>query len=216
MKQGALRGYTPAKTAVFSGSSSCHVQCPPDNLPEVALMGRSNVGKSTLINKLLGRKQLAKTSSKPGKTRLINHFLINEKWYLVDLPGYGWAQVGKVLRGQWSRMVRGYLLHRKQISLVCVLIDARHVPQESDLEMIRWLGCHRIPLHIVLTKSDKCNTRQVQKNTLLLQQALQPVWEVPPPILAASPCNSQGLDILWEHLQKALELHRASSFEPDC
>ena len=127
------------KTATFESSSSSHTQCPHVAIPELALMGRSNVGKSSLINMLLERKKLAKTSNKPGKTQLINHFLINSTWHLVDLPGYGWAQVGKVQRQQWDKMVKGYLLHRKQLSFVLVLTDVRHGPQKLDMDLINWL-----------------------------------------------------------------------------
>ncbi len=147
------------KTVVFSGSSVSYTQCPQAEKPELALMGRSNVGKSSLINMLLDHKQLAKTSGKPGKTQLINHFLVNDVWYFVDLPGYGWAQVGKTKRQQWAKMVKAYLLHRKQLSFVLVLVDARHEPQKLDIAMINWLGKNHIPFFILLTKADK-NAKQ--------------------------------------------------------
>ncbi len=136
------------KTVFFTKSSANHTQCPQESKPELALMGRSNVGKSSLINMLLDRKQVAKISSKPGKTQLINHFLINSDWHLVDLPGYGWAKVSKAKRQEWEKMVKTYLLHRKQLNFVLVLVDARHKPQKLDVTLINWLGAREIPFVI--------------------------------------------------------------------
>ena len=174
------------KSAVFAGSSATYTQCPQVEKPELAFVGRSNVGKSSLINMLLGRKQLAKTSGKPGKTQLINHFLVNDSWYLVDLPGYGWAKVSKVQRQQWAKMIKAYLLYRSQLLCVMALIDARHPPQKLDMALIDWLGVHHIPFVIVLTKVDKGTKQRVRENWAMLRQVLRNNWEVTPQILATS------------------------------
>lgn len=193
------------KTVVFSGSSVSYTQCPQAEKHELALMGRSNVGKSSLINMLLGYKQLAKTSGKPGKTQLINHFLVNDVWYLVDLPGYGWAQVGKTKRQQWAKMVKAYLLHRKQLSFVLVLVDARHEPQKLDIAMINWLGKNHIPFVILLTKADKEAKQQVNKNLAMLKQVLNSDWEVLPPIFVTSSRDKTGREELLRCIQHTLE-----------
>jgi GTP-binding protein len=192
------------ETTVFVGSSIAYTQCPQTTRPELALMGRSNVGKSSLVNMLLGRKHLAKISSRPGKTQLINHFLVNDSWHLVDLPGYGWAQVGKTQRQQWEKMVRAYLLHRKQLSVVLVLVDARHQPQKLDLAMINWLGEHHIPFVILLTKADKEARLQVNKNLILLQSVLKSDWEVLPQIFVTSSRERTGREELLRYMQHAL------------
>ena len=170
-------------------------------------MGRSNVGKSSLINMLLSRRQLAKTSSRPGKTQLINHFLINDAWHLVDLPGYGWAQVGKVERKRWGKMVKDYLLQRKQLSCVLVLVDARHTPQKLDLDQIRWLGTHHIPFIILLTKADKVAKHLVQKHLARLEHTLHSDWEVLPQMLVTSSKNGTGREVLLHYIQQALGKH---------
>ncbi len=192
------------KTAVFVGSSTAYTQCPQTSRPELALMGRSNVGKSSLINMLLGRKHLAKISSRPGKTQLINHFLVNDTWHLVDLPGYGWAQAGETQRQQWAKMVKAYLLHRKQLSVVLVLVDARHQPQKLDLAMINWLGEHHIPFVILLTKADKGARLQVNKNLILLQSVLRSDWEVLPQIFVTSSRERTGREEFLRYIQHAL------------
>ena len=193
------------KTVVFSGSSVSYAQCPQAEKPELALMGRSNVGKSSLINMLLGHKQLAKTSGNPGKTQLINHFLVNDVWYLVDLPGYGWAQVGKTKRQQWAKMVKAYLLHRKQLSFVLVLVDARHEPQKLDIAMINWLGGNHIPFVILLTKADKDSKQQVNKNLAILKQVLNSDWEVLPQVFVTSSRDKTGREELLRCIQHTLE-----------
>jgi GTP-binding protein len=195
------------KTAVFVGSSTAYTQCPQTSRPELALMGRSNVGKSSLINMLLGRKHLAKISSRPGKTQLINHFLINDAWHLVDLPGYGWAQAGKVQRQQWEKMVRAYLLHRKQLSFVLVLVDARHQPQKLDLAMINWLGEHQIPFFILLTKADKDSKQQVSKNLTTLRRVLSNDWEEHLQVFVTSSRDRTGREELLHCIQHELDMY---------
>ena len=148
------------KDATFTISSPSVDKCPEPKLPEYAFIGRSNVGKSSLINMLTGRKQLAKTSANPGKTQLINHFLINEQWYLVDLPGYGYAKVSWTERVKWQKMIRDYLLKRENMMTVFVLVDVRHEPQKQDVDFINWLGGNRIPFSIVFTKCDKVSKQQ--------------------------------------------------------
>lgn len=192
------------KTAVFAGSSAAYTQCPQTDRPELALMGRSNVGKSSLINMLLGRKQLAKTSNRPGKTQLINHFLVNDRWHLVDLPGYGWAQVSKAQRQQWAKMIKAYLLHRKQLLFVMVLVDARHPPQKLDIALINWLGVHRIAFVILLTKVDKNAMQQVRKNLTMLQQVLRNSWEVLPQILVTSSRDKTGREEVLHYIKHSL------------
>jgi GTP-binding protein len=193
------------RTVTFSGSSASYTQCPQVERPEMALMGRSNVGKSSLINMLLGRKQLAKISSRPGKTQLINHFLVNDAWYLVDLPGYGWAQVGKAKRQQWAEMVKAYLLHRKQISFVLVLVDARHEPQKLDIAMINWLGEHHISFVILFTKADKDSKQQVNKNLAMFKHALSSNWEMLPQVFVTSSRDGTGREELLRCIQHALD-----------
>jgi GTP-binding protein len=197
------------KTTVFSGSSSAYTQCPQASMPELALMGRSNVGKSSLINMLLGRKHLAKISSKPGKTQLINHFLVNDTWHLVDLPGYGWAQAGKTQRQQWEKMVKAYLLHRKQLSFVLVLVDARHQPQKLDIALINWLGEHHIPFFILLTKADKDSKQQVSKHLTMLQRVLSNDWEVCPKVFVTSSRDRTGREELLHCIQHELDMYHA-------
>jgi len=174
------------KKAAFVGSNTSYKRCPQDRRPEIALIGRSNVGKSSLINMLLGHKGLAKTSSRPGKTQLINHFLVNEAWYLVDLPGYGWARASQTHRAQWQQMVSDYLLHRANLVGVLVLVDARLQPQKIDIAFINWLGENQIPFAILLTKADKVSKQQVQHNLTSLKQALHKTWEVLPEFLITS------------------------------
>jgi GTP-binding protein len=196
------------KTVVFSGSSVSYTKCPQEEKPELALMGRSNVGKSSLINMLLGRKQLAKISSRPGKTQLINHFLVNDAWYLVDFPGYGWAKVGKAQRKQWAKMVKAYLLHRNQLSFVLMLVDARHEPQKLDIAMINWLGENCIPFVILLTKADKDSKQQVNKNLAMLKHVLNSDWEALPQVFVTSSRDKTGREELLRCIQDALEKQR--------
>lgn len=158
--------------AAFISSSTNYNQCPPPDKPEVSFIGRSNVGKSSLINMLVGRKKLAKTSATPGKTQLINHFLINQGYYLVDLPGYGWARVSQSKRIRWNEMVTQYLLHRKNLVEVFVLVDIRLAPQKIDLEFIQWLSQQQVPFSTVLTKTDKLSKQQALRQAHNFKQTI--------------------------------------------
>ena len=160
------------KTASFLLSNSDYKKCPSGNTPEFAFIGRSNVGKSSLINKLVERKALAKISCKPGKTQLINHFEINEQWYLVDLPGYGWAKVSKSSRSDFARIITGYLLNRQNLVSTFVLVDSRLEPQKIDLEFINWMGENSLPFIIVFTKCDKLSKSKVQQSVARFKKSL--------------------------------------------
>ena len=157
---------------------------------------------------LLGNKQLAKISSKPGKTQLINHFLVNDTWHLVDLPGYGWARVSQSQRARWEKMIKAYLVHRTQLSLVLVLVDARHGPQKSDVALINWLGEHQLPFVILLTKADKGSKQQTQQNMAALRQVLSQDWEVLPDMLVTSSKDKTGREELLRYIRQALNLHK--------
>ncbi|MFN7117676.1 MAG: ribosome biogenesis GTP-binding protein YihA/YsxC, partial [Saprospiraceae bacterium] len=152
------------KSALYKGSFPSEAQAPRDGLPEYAFIGRSNVGKSSLINMLCQRKDLAHTSAKPGKTQMLNYYLINEDWYLVDLPGYGYAQISKTKRHQWERMTRGYLSKRETLQCAFVLIDANVAPQQSDVEFINQLGEMQLPFVICYTKTDRLKDEERQHN----------------------------------------------------
>ncbi|MBB1537677.1 MAG: YihA family ribosome biogenesis GTP-binding protein [Bacteroidia bacterium] len=187
--------------ARFICSSQRWTQCPPPDRPEVAFIGRSNVGKSSLINMLTQQEGLAKVSATPGKTQLINHFLINEKWYLVDLPGYGFAQVPKLIREQFESMIRDYILHRENLYCLFVLLDARHEPLANDLSFIQWLGENDIPLALVFTKSDKVGT---QKRATILdsyKSTLSETWEALPPFFFTSAVRKEGRDELLKYIR---------------
>lgn len=178
--------------AEFITSSSEVSQCPPEQIPEYAFIGRSNVGKSSLINMLVDRKKLAKTSSTPGKTRLINHFKINHEWFLCDLPGYGYAKVSKKERGTFSKMIEKYATQRTNLVCFFVLVDARHKPQQLDLDFIEWLGDSNLPFVIVLTKVDKVNQTIKSANLLLLKNELSKSWEELPLIFETSAEKKTG------------------------
>lgn len=168
-------------SAEFVVSNSRADMCPDTNLPEYAFIGRSNVGKSSLINMLTGRKSLAMTSATPGKTMLINHFLINKEWHLVDLPGYGYAKRGKKAMQQLQNIIEYYILERKQLTCLFVLIDSRLTPQKIDLEFIEWLGEHGIPFGIIFTKADKNKAGELKKNVGTFLAKLAEQWEELPP-----------------------------------
>ncbi|MGI2298736.1 ribosome biogenesis GTP-binding protein YihA/YsxC [Candidatus Cardinium hertigii] len=183
-------------------SSSVRYQtCPHEARPEVAFIGRSNVGKSSLINALLQRKQLARVSKMPGKTKLIHHFLVNNQMYFVDLPGYGWAQVGRATKIQWEKMLQNYLLYRPNMVTVFLLMDAKIGLQSIDLGCIEWLGVHGIPFAIVLTKADKKNKRVVQKHYMALTATLKEGWETMPPIFMVSAHDRVGMGNLLDYIQ---------------
>lgn len=175
--------------------------CPQEPLPEYAFIGRSNVGKSSLINMLVERKKLAKTSSTPGKTRLINHFKINDQWYLCDLPGYGYAKVSYKDRDTFGKMIDRYGKERSNLVCFFVLIDARHPPQEIDLNFIAWLGDNDLPFVIVLTKVDKINQTGKSKNLELLKKELQKQWEELPLIFETSATKGTGKDEVMRFIE---------------
>jgi GTP-binding protein len=190
--------------ATFVMSNSDYKACPKPTLPEFAFIGRSNVGKSSLINMLLSKKNLAKTSSAPGKTQLINHFIINDAWYLVDLPGYGYAKVSKNQREKWQKLISSYLRHRENLTLVFILIDVRLEPQKIDLEFINWCGEEQIPFSLVLTKLDKVSRAEAQRNLMKLQEALLESWEELPPFFATSATNGEGREALLGYIDSLI------------
>lgn len=180
------------KSATFVISNSDYSKCPSDNRPEYAFIGRSNVGKSSLINMLTNNKSLAKTSVRPGKTQLINHFLINKEWYLVDLPGYGYAKIAKTARAEWLKMIKDYFTNREQLVNTFVLVDSRIEPQKIDLDFISFLGRNGIPLSIVFTKVDKQNQRETALNVNAFKNVLAKEWEELPPIFITSSVSGTG------------------------
>jgi GTP-binding protein len=190
------------KTATFTLSSPTIEKCPQDFRPEYAFIGRSNVGKSSLINMLCNHKGLAKTSSTPGKTLLINHFLINKEWYLVDLPGYGFAKRSKTVQQKIQNMISSYLLMRQQLVNVFVLIDIRHSPQKIDREFIDWLGESSIPFSIVFTKADKLSTQKVNESVKQYMESLRDVWEELPPYFVTSSEKKTGRDEILSYIEK--------------
>ncbi|GAT63886.1 ribosome biogenesis GTP-binding protein YihA/YsxC [Paludibacter jiangxiensis] len=175
-------------------------KCPDTKLPEYAFIGRSNVGKSSLINTLTNRKSLAMTSSKPGKTLLINHFIINSEWHLVDLPGYGFAQAGKGQRDKLRKMIESYILLRQQLTNLFVLIDCRHEAQQIDLEFINWLGESGVPFSIVFTKADKLSGSKLNENISAYKTKLQEVWDELPPVFITSSSNGKGREELLDYI----------------
>lgn len=176
----------------FIMSNTSVKKCPKPELPEYAFIGRSNVGKSSLINMLTGRKALAKISGKPGKTQLINHFLINDSWYLVDLPGYGYARVAKTQRGKWITFIADYVVERENLMCLFVLIDTRIDPQTIDLEFIDFLGLKEVPFSILFTKTDKLSANQIQKNIASFKKELLKSWEAMPPFFITSAKTGTG------------------------
>lgn len=189
------------KSAEFVISNSRVEKCPTTGLPEYAFIGRSNVGKSSLINMLTARKGLAMTSQKPGKTQLINHFIINDAWYLVDLPGYGYARLGKDSRDSLRRMIEDYVLERKELVLLFVLLDCRHDPQKIDLEFIQWLGEEGVPFALVFTKADKLSKGRLAANVEAYKAKLREEWEELPPIFVTSSEERMGRDELLGYIE---------------
>ncbi|RNA61115.1 YihA family ribosome biogenesis GTP-binding protein [Chryseobacterium nematophagum] len=190
------------KTADFVKSSGKWQECPEPNIPEYAFIGRSNVGKSSLINAMMNKKDLAKTSQTPGKTQLINHFLVNDSWYLTDLPGYGYAKVSKVQRKDFEKLITNYILNRRNLVNLFVLIDARHNPQKIDLEFIQWCGESGIPFSIIFTKSDKLKGNAVVKNVEAYKAELHRTWEDLPELYITSAEKKQGCDEILNFIGK--------------
>ncbi|PTN10089.1 ribosome biogenesis GTP-binding protein YihA/YsxC [Mangrovibacterium marinum] len=180
------------KTARFLMSNSSVHKCPEANMPEFAFIGRSNVGKSSLINMITNHKKLAKTSGRPGKTQLINHFVINDNWYLVDLPGYGYAKVSKDQKNKFQAYIADYIINRANLYCLFVLIDSRHEPQKIDVEFIEWLGEKQIPFALIFTKADKLGKNQLQSNVAHYRKQLLKSWEELPPILLSSSTSGLG------------------------
>ena len=189
------------KSAKFIISNTDVNKCPSDNKREYAFIGRSNVGKSSLINLLTGEKSLAMTSATPGKTMLINHFLINDSWYLVDLPGYGYAQRGKESRKQLKNIIESYILKREQMVNLFLLIDSRHKPQKIDVEFMSWLGENGIPFSIVFTKLDKLSSSAGKKAVEVYCNELKETWEELPPIFKSSSVDGRGKIELLNYIE---------------
>ena len=191
------------KTAEFVISSARADRCPPtEGKPEYAFIGRSNVGKSSLINMLTGRKKLAMTSATPGKTLLINHFSINNEWYLVDLPGYGYAKRGKKEMEKLRNLIEYYVLERKELTCLFVLIDSRLTPQRIDLEFIQWLGEEGVPFALIFTKADKSKTTELRKNVEGFLNELRKEWEELPPHFVTSSAQGRGRDEVLDYIEQ--------------
>lgn len=190
------------KTAEFVISSARVDQCPQSSFPEYAFIGRSNVGKSSLINMLTNHSKLAKTSATPGKTLLINHFLVNKQWYLVDLPGYGFARRSKTETENLRKMITGYILMREQMANLFLLIDSRHKPQKNDLDFIEFLGNNEIPFSIVFTKADKLSRSSLNLNVKRYLQVLEEQWEVLPPYFVTSAESKLGKEDILDYIEE--------------
>ncbi len=186
--------------AEFICSNTDYMKCPAETKPEYAFIGRSNVGKSSLINMMTNHKNLAKTSAKPGKTQLINHFLIDDNWYLVDLPGYGWAKASKSSRVNWEKMTKNYLINRDNLQCTFVLIDCRLDPQKNDIDFINWLGQQGIPIGLVFTKTDKITPNKVQKSVAKFKKRLLQDWESLPQYFLTSSVKKQGSEALIQYI----------------
>lgn len=190
------------KSAEFITSNSDVAQCPDKNLPEYAFIGRSNVGKSSLINMLTGRKNLAKTSGRPGKTQLINHFLINDEWYLVDLPGYGYARVSKKAKKTFQKFITQYFEKRRQLVSAFVLIDIRHEPQKIDMDFMLWLGENGVPFSMIFTKADKLKASEIEKNITEYQRQMLEYWEELPVFFTTSSPKGIGKDEILDYIEQ--------------
>lgn len=187
--------------AKYVMSNSDYEKCPPPNMPEYAFIGRSNVGKSSVINMLTEKKSLAKTSQQPGKTQLINHFLINNSWYLVDLPGYGYAKVSKVEREKWEKMIGDYLHNRENLVCTFVLVDIRHNALAADLDFMSELGQAGIPFHIIFTKADKLKAYQINIQREAYTNKLSELWEEIPPMFVTSAEKNEGRDPILKTIE---------------
>lgn len=192
------------KKAEFIKSSSGNAECPKPDKPEFAFIGRSNVGKSSLINMLVEKKDLAKTSSQPGKTQLINHFMINDSWYLVDLPGYGYAKTSMENRKRWKSMINSYILRRENLLTVFVLVDSRLEPQKIDVEFINFLGENAVPFIILFTKTDKQNMIKNRVSMQRFKDKLSEYWEELPDILLTSSENKTGRDDVLNKVEEII------------
>ena len=190
------------KSAEFVISNSEVAKCPKDPLPEYAFIGRSNVGKSSLINMLTNRKSLAKTSGRPGKTQLINHFIINKNWFLVDLPGYGYARVSKSTKKVFQKFITNYFEKRRQLVCAFVLVDCRHEPQKVDLEFMEWLGTNQIPFNIIFTKADKLKPEALKRNIERYQEILLETWEECPQHFVTSSSKTIGQEELLSYIDE--------------
>lgn len=199
------------KLTEFVKSSANQSQCPEPKLPEYAFIGRSNVGKSSLINMLTQRKDLAKISGRPGKTQLINHFLINKEWYLVDLPGFGYARVSKKLKATFGPMIQNYLMHRENLMCTFHLIDSRHEPQPNDLEFMQWLGERGLAFCIVFTKTDKLTPTKLEENIEAYKKRLLEDWEELPPIFLSSASHKTGRDEILKYIHEVSPLFKQLS-----
>ncbi|MBI1767325.1 MAG: YihA family ribosome biogenesis GTP-binding protein [Bacteroidetes bacterium] len=193
------------ESAEFVMSSTDWRKCPLSQHPEFAFIGRSNVGKSSLINLLVGRKNLAKTSSTPGKTQTINHFLINGKWNLVDLPGYGYASASRTARYNWGKMIEHYLKNRENLYCTFVLLDARLTPQKIDFEFITWMGVQQLPMAIILTKSDKLKQQELPRSRKAIETKLFEQWEELPPLFVTSAEKKTGRKEVLEFISTSLK-----------
>ncbi|OPC40314.1 ribosome biogenesis GTP-binding protein YihA/YsxC [Elizabethkingia miricola] len=188
------------KSVDFVKSSSKWQECPEANLPEYAFIGRSNVGKSSLINAMMDRKDLAKTSQTPGKTQLINHFLVNETWYLTDLPGYGYAKVSKTLRKNFEKLITNYILNRNNLVNLFVLVDIRHAPQKIDIEFMQWCGESGIPFSIIFTKADKLKPKAIENHVKAYHDELLQFWEELPQSYITSAEKKEGGDAILDFI----------------
>ena len=196
------------KSADFLVSSQEYTKCPPAKLPEFAFIGRSNVGKSSLINMMVQRKDLAKVSGTPGKTQTINHFIVNKQWYLVDLPGYGFAKVSRESRWQFGQMIENYLQHRENLMCTFVLLDSRLPLQKNDADFINWVGGKGLPLALVLTKTDKLKPAELSKSREGIEQALLQTWESLPPLFVTSAEKKSGREELLDFIAQAIQSHQ--------
>jgi GTP-binding protein len=192
------------KSASYVTSSARISQCPPPDMPEYAFIGRSNVGKSSLINMLVTRKKLAKISGTPGKTRTVNHFIINDSWYLVDLPGYGYAKASQKLREEWSRLITTYITKRENLVSLFVLIDARHEPIASDLEFMEKLAASGVPFVRVFTKADKAGQREVDKNLAIYNKVMLEKWESLPVTFITSATKGKGREEILDYISETM------------
>lgn len=191
--------------AEYTLSSPSVHHCPKDGRVELAFIGRSNVGKSSLINMLCNHRGLAKTSATPGKTLLINHFLINREWYLVDLPGYGYAKRSKTIQAKLTQMIEGYILQRQELANVFVLVDIRHEQQRIDREFVDWLGSMQVPFSLVFTKADKVGPVRAKANAAAWLKALEDTWETPPPHFITSSESKLGREELLDYIETIIQ-----------